>query len=142
MIENDELLQKILSTLTRISSLDKKRSLIHGELALTSTEVHLLMFLRYVQQTNITEIAETMGITKGAVSRTLSSLERKGIITKERNTKRKNELHIEFSEKGKKLMQLIQTNLDTRVIGYISKLTKNQRETVSEFLDVLISIAH
>jgi DNA-binding MarR family transcriptional regulator len=142
MIENDELLQKILSTLTRISSLDKKRSLIHGDLALTSTEVHLLMFLRYVQQTNITEIAETMGITKGAVSRTLSSLERKGIITKERDTKRKNELHIEFSEKGKKLMQLIQTNLDTRVIGYISKLTKNQRETVSEFLDVLISIAH
>ena len=140
MIENVELVRKIIGCMTRISSLDKKRSLMHGDLVLKSSEIHLLMFLHYIQHTNITEISNMMGITKGAVSQTLSRLEKKDIISKNIDKTRKNELHVEITEKGEKLMQLIQAHLNSKLMDYVEGLSEDEKATISDFLDMILSL--
>jgi|LGVF01.1.fsa_nt_gb DNA-binding MarR family transcriptional regulator len=72
MIQDKELLDKILESLSKIIFIEKKRILIFDDIKLYPSEIHLLLFIYFEQDTNITEIANKINLTKGAVSQTLS----------------------------------------------------------------------
>ena len=48
--------------------------------------------------TNATKIADELGVTKGAVSQTLTRLEKKGVLVKTKDASNKNELSLQFTE--------------------------------------------
>ncbi len=126
-----------------INSLDKKRVIIHEGQKLHPSEIQLLMFLYHVQATNITAIADKMDLTKGAISQTLSRLQKKGIISKEMFPEKKNELHVQFTEQGSLLMGLLnkgKVSLERKYLRYIKTLSEKDKQVVSEFLDKMISI--
>lgn len=50
--------------------------------------------------TNATRIADRLGVTKGAVSQTLSRLEKKGVLRKTKDPYNRNELTLEFTTFG------------------------------------------
>lgn len=143
MFQDKELVEKILDSISILNSLDKKRVITHEGQRLHTSEIQLLMFLYHVQDTNITAIAEKMSLTKGAISQTLSRLQKKGIINKEMYPEKKNELHITFTEKGGLLMALLNKNkisLERKYLRYIKSLSDHDKQTVSDFLDKMVSI--
>ena len=88
-------------------------------------------------------IASEMGLTKGAISQTLSRLQKKGIISKEMFPEKKNELRVQFTDSGEQLM--IQLNkskksLEGKYRRYIQALSNKEKEVISNFLDKMVSI--
>ncbi|MHA1850904.1 MAG: MarR family winged helix-turn-helix transcriptional regulator [Candidatus Thorarchaeota archaeon] len=143
MFQDRELVAKILDSITLLVSLDKKRVVIFEGEKLHPSEIQLLMFLYHVQDTNITAIATQMGLTKGAISQTLSRLQKKGIISKEMYPEKKNELHVQFTDSGEQLMAQLnkgKKSLEGKYRRYIQTLSRKEKETISNFLDKMVSI--
>ena len=143
MSQDRELVAKILDSIATLVSLDKKRVVTHEGEKLHPSEVQLLMFLYHIQDTNITAIAEKMGLTKGAISQTLSRLQKKGIISKEMFPKKKNELHVQFTESGEQLMNQLnkgKKSVEGKYRRYIQTLSEKEKQAISNFLDKMVSI--
>ena len=143
MSQDKELVDKILDSINILIALDKKRVVAHKGKNLHPSELQLLMFLYHVKDTNITAIASEMGLTKGAISQTLSRLEKKGIISKETFPKKKNELQVQFTKSGEELMAQLnksQKSVEGRYRRYIQSLTDDEKLTISNFLDRMVQI--
>jgi len=143
MSQDRELVAKILDSIATLVSLDKKRVVTHKGEKLHPSEVQLLMFLYHVQDTNITAIAKEMGLTKGAISQTLSRLQKKGIISKEMYPEKKNELHDRFTESGEELMNQLnkgKKSVEGKYHRYFLTLSMKEKEAISAFLDKMVSI--
>ncbi|MCK4567302.1 MAG: MarR family transcriptional regulator [Candidatus Thorarchaeota archaeon] len=152
---------KILDSIAILNSLDKKRIITYEGQKFHPSELQLMMFLYHVQDTNITAIgekmgsaiaekmglttaiAEKMGFSKGAISQTLSRLQKKGIISKEMYPEKKNELHIQFTEQGSLLMGLLnkgKISLERKYLRYIKTLSEKDKQIISEFLEKMVLI--
>jgi len=143
MSQDRELVAKILDSIATLVSLDKKRVVTHQGEKLHPSELQLLMFLYHVQDTNITAIAKEMGLTKGAISQTLSRLQKKGIISKEMFPEKKNELRVQFTDSGEQLMIQLNKNkksIEGKYRRYIQTLSAKEKQAISNFLDKMVSI--
>lgn len=150
MSQDRELVAKILESIATLVSLDKKRIITHQEEKLHPSEIQLLMHLFHVQNNNVIAIAKKMKLTKGAISQTLSRLQKKGIISKEyvssarsMDPEKKNELHVQFTDSGKQLMAQLnkgKKSVEGKYRRYIQTLSKKEKEAISNFLDKMVSI--
>ena len=87
--------------------------------------------------TNATEIAKQLGLTKGAVSQTISRLEKKGIIRKTKDPYNKNELTLSLTDFGKKAYesgQAIKQAFIEAHQGYLATLSSREKEVIFRFL--------
>ena len=145
MIDNQNLVNKIFETISKLTSLDRRRNIIYKDIKLYPSEIHLLLFIYHIQDKNITQIADHLGLTKGAISQTISRLNRKGIIIKETEPSQKNQLHIQFTDKGKILMEHVnefRNLLETEFLNYLETKSIEEKQLISNFLDTMISIMH
>jgi DNA-binding MarR family transcriptional regulator len=96
-----------------------------------------MLFIHQEQDTNATRMAERLGVTKGAISQTLSRLEKKGILRKIKDPYNKNELTIEFTSLGKTILDHylhVTAELHQQYDQYLSTLTDNERTIIRGFL--------
>jgi len=145
MINNQRLVNKILETISKLTFVEKRRTITYKDIELYPSEIHLLLFVYHFQDKNITKIADRLGLTKGAISQTLSRLTKKGIILKETEPLKKNQLHIQFTNKGKILMKHVikfRNALETQLINYLETKSGEEKLVISDFLDILVSIMH
>jgi len=63
------------------------------------TEVHTITMVARNKEVNMTQLADIMGVTKGAISQTINKLVRKGLILRTNITNRK-EINLMLSQKG------------------------------------------
>lgn len=87
--------------------------------------------------TNATEIANQLGLTKGAVSQTISRLEKKGIILKTKDPYNKNELTLSltgFGNEAYSYCQSTQASFIRAHEAYLEKLDPKEKEVISSFL--------
>ncbi|MFW9820271.1 MAG: MarR family winged helix-turn-helix transcriptional regulator [Candidatus Thorarchaeota archaeon] len=142
---NQTLVNKILETISKLTFLDRRRNITYKDIKLHPSEIHLLLFIYHIQDKNITQIADHLGLTKGAISQTLSRLNKKGIIVKETEPLQKNQLHIQFTEKGKILMDHVnkfRSFLETEFITYLESKSNKEKDLISEFLDTMVSVMY
>jgi len=143
MVNNKKLVNKILETISKLVFLDRRRNITYKDIKLYPSEIHLLLFIYHIQDTNITKIADHLGLTKGAISQTLSRLNKKGIIIKETEPLKKNQLHVQFTNKGKLLMEHViefRNSLETEYLNYLETKSDEEKQIISDFLDALVSI--
>ncbi len=143
MVSDKLLVSKILQTISRLTFLDKKKIINFEDLKLYPSEIHLLLFIFHIRDTNLTKIAEFIGLTKGAISQTLTRLVKKGVITKETEPYKKNQLHIQFTPKGEKLMKHVvdfRNSLEQRYLNYVNTLSDEEKKVISHFLDKMVLI--
>ncbi len=117
--------------------LDKKRKFIYEGIHLHPSEIHLMLETKGDQAVNATKIAERLGITKGAVSQTLTRLESKGIIEKTKDPYCKNELSITLTPLGKKAYEQHQEMFDefAKIIKNLSaQYSEKEQEIIKDFL--------
>lgn len=87
--------------------------------------------------TNATQIAKQLGLTKGAVSQTLSRLEKKGVLLKTKDPYNKNELTLALTRLGRQAYEMChagQTAFLKAHDGYLKQLNAKEKEVVLNFL--------
>jgi DNA-binding MarR family transcriptional regulator len=131
------LLGQIRTVIQKALDLEKGSRLEVGGVRLHPSEIHVLLLVEAGQGTNATRMAEVLGITKGAISQTLTRLERKGLIEKERDPRAKNELTLSFTPLGRraarragKVQDAIQARFDT----YLESVSDAERRSIGRFL--------
>ncbi len=79
---NKQTIKKIEMHINKILFLKKKNFLKYDNIEFFPTEIHTVLVIKNKQATNATKIASELGVTKGAVSQTISRLEKKGVLIK------------------------------------------------------------
>ena len=86
---------------------------------------------------NAGEMAQSLGVSNGAVSQTLARLERKGVINKAKDPSLKNRVTAAFTESGRKAIERFeeqQASSAESFSNYLTGLTEREREAIGSFL--------
>lgn len=137
MNNNETLAKQILLIINKLIFLEKKKIFPYLNLKLFPSEIHLMLLIGDDQERNVTKMAEKLGVTKGAISQTLSRLEKKGILKKTKDPFNKNELTAIFTPLGKDALdkyQEMRMTFSNHFIKYFSSLSESERNVVGLFL--------
>ncbi|MFX1389511.1 MAG: MarR family winged helix-turn-helix transcriptional regulator [Promethearchaeota archaeon] len=138
-----DLVNKIFETISKLTFLDKRRKINYNDIRLYPSEIHLILFIYHIQDTNITKIADQLGLTKSAISQTLSRLQKKGIIKKRTEPFKKNELQVQFTKKGQSLLEHViefRSSLEMKYLEFLEAKSDKEKQIISDFLDTLVLI--
>lgn len=140
-LKHPELVELILAVVDKILHVEKGRVLEAEGVKLHPSEIHLLLFLHAHADANAKEIAHRFSVTKGAVSQTISRLEAKGVLTKERNPEAQTELALSLTTTGRRLLPhvlRVKEEAEGRFDAHLSTLSEADRDAVRRFFRSLI----
>jgi DNA-binding MarR family transcriptional regulator len=135
---SQEFAKQMIRIIEQLFLLEKNNTFLHeNKLKLYASEIHLVLIINEGYTKNITEMANRLQITKGAVSQTLSRLEAKGVLLKTKDPYNKNELSVAYTPLGKKVLKnclRLQSYLYDNFASYFLSLSKNDQKVLSNFL--------
>jgi DNA-binding MarR family transcriptional regulator len=137
MKTDEELSAQIMRIINQFIFLEKKYTFKYKNITLFPSEIHLLMLIFEGSSVNATVMAEKMGVTKGAISQTLSRLEKKKLITKEKDPFNKNVITVKFTPAGLNALKSFsetRVDADKKFQTYLSSLAMKERAVIEEFL--------
>jgi DNA-binding MarR family transcriptional regulator len=116
----------------------EKRSVFQYKRArLYPSEIHLMQVINENPDLNAGKMAQKLGISNGAVSQTLTRLERKGIIIKTKDPALKNELTVTFTASGQAAIsgfEKKQAPALTFLNNYFKNLSASDQKAIESFL--------
>lgn len=136
-LENEAIVAQLFGIINKIIFFEKKTTFQFKEVKLYPSEIHLILLIHQEQDTNATRMAEKLSVTKGAVSQTLSRLEKKGILRKIKDPYNKNELTIELTSLGQQAVEEylhLMASVHQQYDQYLSALTGRERAVIKGFL--------
>jgi DNA-binding MarR family transcriptional regulator len=136
-LRHPELISLLSVVIDKLLYLEKSKVFDVEGVKLYPSEAHLILYLAERPDANATALACRFGVTKGAISQTLSRLRRKDVITKQRDASRKNELVLGFTPRGERVLawfRQLSSSLRQRHDALFSRLTENEKEAVRGFL--------
>lgn len=75
----------------------------NGSIPLRPASIHLIDEIQNHPDANMTEIAQNLGITKGAVSQMVKELEGKGLVKRQRSDRDGRAMHFKLTRAGEKV---------------------------------------
>ena len=134
---NAKMIRQIQRVINKIIFMEKQQRFEFEGVKLYPSEIHLLLVIDEKYATNATKMAEQLGVTKGAVSQTLTRLEKKGVLVKTKDSQNKNELTLTFTPLGAKAFKHYKAGT-ARFFevhdAYLSTLSADEREVIHQFL--------
>lgn len=103
-------------------------------------EVHLIEIIGNHETITTTALAQTLGITKGAVSQTTAKLEGKGLIEKRGSQEKRTEVHIRLTEAGQAVFAFhrqLHAEMMAQVDGVLKELPPESQEAVNRIVAIL-----
>ncbi|MCX7708389.1 MAG: MarR family transcriptional regulator [Clostridia bacterium] len=103
-------------------------------------EIHTIEAIGLKQRVNVTELAQYLGITKGAVSQMIDKLVKKGFVNKQMIPTGENEVTLELTEKGMQAYQghsNYHSELYERITSQVDDVMEAQLEGFSGILDMI-----
>jgi DNA-binding MarR family transcriptional regulator len=132
-----ELFVQIQTIGSRFVSLEKGLVFQHGDTKLFASEIHLIKTVDYNPDVSASGIAKLLGVTKGAISQTISRLEKKGIITRECDPSNSNIRKISLTPFGKDALAAFHTQKRGRwehFARYYDSLPEEEHQAIIRFL--------
>ena len=139
-VDTQALAAQVLRLSNKLIFLEKKSILHRGKLKLYPSEIHLLHVVSQNAEMNASEMANLLGITKGAVSQTLARLEKKGILYKTKDPYNKNQLRVHFTPLGEAVQEQhrkFRGSIEKQYVEYFSTLSQEERVVIMGFLKKL-----
>ena len=128
----------ILIIIDKLLMIEKNNILIYGEnLKLYPSEIHAILLIPENGKCHFGEIVHKSGVTKGAVSQTITRLVKKGILVKKNGSGKNTDLQILFTPLGKKVRQKcekVRNSLFEQIYSYFASLPENEMEIIGRFL--------
>jgi DNA-binding MarR family transcriptional regulator len=129
--------KQLFRLINKIIFLEKKNIFEYEGVKLFPSEIHVLLSIEDKQSTNATQLANKLGISKSAVSQTISRLDKKGVIIKDKDAYNKNELILSLTSFGEKAFgQYRKKQATNRALfnRYLNALSEHDREVINHFL--------
>ncbi len=136
--QSKQIVDQIFQVINKLIFTEKKKVFKFEGISLYPSEVHLMLVIQNDIDTNATQMANKLGLTKGAVSQTISRLEKKGILIKTKDPYNKNELQLSLTSFGKKMYefcQLKQHDFIKAHRNHLEKLKPKEKEVILQFLE-------
>jgi DNA-binding MarR family transcriptional regulator len=100
--ELSDLFYRVLSKYIASEKIPKKFGIEHK---LHPAEIHMIYAIGRNPDTNVTDLAKFLGITKGAVPKMIKKLKSKGLVESFKNSENRKEVHQRLTADGKKAYQ-------------------------------------
>ena len=136
-VEHPREVALIMEMVDRILQIEKRKHIDVDGVELYPSEIHLMLHVADQRATNLTRIAERLGVTKGALSQTLGRLEGKGMLVKAKDPQAKNEVTVSFTPQGKRALKrfrALRSSVEARYDSLFSELDEGERRAVGKFL--------
>jgi DNA-binding MarR family transcriptional regulator len=140
---NEEVIDRLQRVINKILFLKRKSLFQFQGVEFYPSEIHLMLVIKEKSATNATRMSEQLGVTKGAVSQTLSRLEKKGVLNKTKDPYNKNELTLTFTPFGAEAF----THYSIRVAEaiekhsrYLERFTDDEKAIIQRFLAEVESV--
>jgi DNA-binding MarR family transcriptional regulator len=128
---------RISRIINKLIFLEKKSIVEIDGVRLFPSEIHLMLVIAQDRSVNAITMAGRLGISKGAVSQTLTRLENKGILVKEKDPAYKNELTAHFTELGEKALERhrnLRASLQAEYDAYLETIAEDDQQVIRKFL--------
>ena len=136
-MHHKELVAQIQRMGNSYATVERKLVFEHRGVNLHGSEIHFMEAVSEQPTLNLTGLAGEMGITKGALSQTLSRLEAKGMMTKESDPYNKNRLHMELTKPGKEALAAFRQKISREwreLSAYLDSLEQRDYQMLGQFL--------
>ena len=137
LINSETLVAQIYTIINKLFFFEKKNIFQFQDIRLYPSEIHLMLDINEKEAVNASRIAERFGITKGAVSQTITRLESKGILNKIKDPYNKNELSFSFTPIGKEVIKEFKQRQElvlNQYLTFLADLTESERAVIQRFL--------
>jgi Transcriptional regulators len=104
------------------------------------SELNMIEAIHTNKGRTVTELCIYFGITKGAVSQTITKLINKGYVSKTRSLSNKKELIIELTQKGIQAFDKhdqFHRHMDEEILGYIKTIPDDQLQDFKQMLSLI-----
>lgn len=99
-LNTETMIHKFEKVMNKYNKSEKKPRYYGTKELLYRSEVHTIEAIGNNNKINVTELAQYLGITKGAVSQMVDKLIKKGMVNKQMVSDTENEVSLELTEKG------------------------------------------
>ena len=141
MTEPQAIVARAFALMNRIAFLDRRNHVQDKEgTRLYSSEIHAMLAIAQDPTTNATQLADRLGVTKGAVSQTLTRLQKKDVIKTEKIPQTKNEIRVLFTAKGRRTLEQTLQWVEERhaaLDAYLASLSDQDRQAIDRFLEAV-----
>ncbi|MGA3281392.1 MAG: MarR family transcriptional regulator [Smithella sp.] len=97
----NDVIEQIMRLINRYISLEKELYNFGIDELLTPAEIHTIDCIGRNSGINVTNLAEKLGVTKGAVSQMVSKLKKRDLVTKLKDSENDRDVILLLSKKGK-----------------------------------------
>ncbi|MCR8656542.1 MarR family transcriptional regulator [Paenibacillus endoradicis] len=114
---------------------DKMEQSLKGH---TSSEVHCIEFIEKNVDSNVTKLAESFYMTRGAISKITQKLIKKGIIESYQKSDNKKEIYFRLTEQGKdiyKIHENLHQEFHERDKVVFEQITEEQFDSMLSFVE-------
>ncbi|ASS65912.1 MULTISPECIES: MarR family transcriptional regulator [unclassified Paenibacillus] len=104
----------------------------------TSTEVHCIEFIEKNDDSNVTKLAESFYMTRGAISKLTKKLLKRGLIESYRKPDNKKEIYFRLTEQGKVIFNIhedLHKEFQERDKAVFEQVTEEQLDSMIRFVD-------
>jgi DNA-binding MarR family transcriptional regulator len=108
----------------------------HG---LSSGHLPVLAALQFATHTQV-ELAEMMSVSSATMSNTLTALEERGWIERQRSTADRRQVHIHLTAQGRQALHESTEDMEHYIAGLLEGLDAEQRHELLKGLDVLEAV--
>jgi DNA-binding MarR family transcriptional regulator len=132
-----DIAQYVTKIKNKLNKLDKKPIDFGTGEKLYASELHTIEAIGEKYGDTVTELCNLFGTTKGAVSQIISKLEKKQLISKERNRDYAKEINISLTEKGWvvfKSHKELHNKMDVTFLNFMRTVPEDQ---LNAFLSIL-----
>lgn len=134
------LFEKISKIQYRITSNNKKPRKFGTEHLLYHSEIHFINSLPLDEGLNVTQIAERLGVTKGAVTQVSDKLLKKKLITKYKEEFNQKEVYVKLTVDGKKAYKEHKKHhheISMQISKYMDSLSDKQINAIFGLVDII-----
>jgi len=133
----EELLRVLDRVVTKLSAIQQTPREYGTGVPLYGSEIHTIQAIGKSTGINVTQLAEKMGVTKGAVSQMVSKLVEKGMVRKTRTQNNAKEVVLELTELGR-IGFRNHESFDMKVLDSVREYCGSDLETkLDTFLSVM-----
>lgn len=102
------------------------------------SEIHIMNVIGYYPDIHISEIARKFGVTKGAISKTIKKLEKKGLVEKVIDRTNNTRTLVRLTEKGLKAYdahERYHNEYDRDMFSFLENLNEHELDIIANFLE-------
>jgi len=127
--------QRLMDLMDKILFYDKKRIVSVGRVTLHPSEVHIL--LRCLAGMSFSGVAESLSVSKSAISQTIARLRSKGIILVAKDGARKNAATVTLTALGHRSLKeiaFLQSQIGDALAACLKRYSRSEHATLVRFM--------